>query len=85
MYTLKILNKSQHTQHFDISVNGLEGHRFIGDDSVTVMGGEVFNLPISIAIDPYQLEEPVTEFSFTIRSQEDEDAIIKQPSKFLYR
>lgn len=85
VYTLKILNKSQHTQHFDISVNGLEGHRFIGDESVTVMGGEVFNLPISIAIDPYQLDEPVTEFSFTIRSQEDEDAIIKQPSKFLYR
>ena len=85
VYTLKILNKSQHTQHFDIEVNGLEGHRYIGEKSVTVMGGEVYNLPISIAIDPYQLEDPVTAFSFTIRAQEDEDAVIEQTSKFLYR
>lgn len=66
-------------------MNGLEGHRYIGEKSVTVMGGEVYNLPISIAIDPYQLEDPVTAFSFTIRAQEDEDAVIEQTSKFLYR
>ncbi|WP_166424404.1 cytochrome c oxidase accessory protein CcoG [Paraglaciecola sp. 20A4] len=85
VYTLKILNKSQHTQHFDISVNGLEGYKYIGDKSVTVMGGEVYNLPISIAIDPYKLEKPVTAFTFTIQSQEDKEAVIEQTSKFLYR
>jgi polyferredoxin len=85
VYTLKILNKSQHTQHFDISVNGLDGYKYIGDSSVTVMGGEVYNLPISIAIDPYKLEKPVTAFSFTIQSREVEEAVIEQTSKFLYR
>tara|TARA_R110001632_G_scaffold3242_1_gene14583 strand:+ start:16582 stop:18090 length:1509 start_codon:yes stop_codon:yes gene_type:complete len=85
VYTLKILNKSQHTQHFDISVNGLDGYKYIGDKSVTVMGGEVYNLPISIAIDPYKLEKPVTAFTFTIQSQDDKEAVMEQTSKFLYR
>lgn len=64
---------------------GLPGSEFIGDPEVRVMGGEVFNLPVSIAIDPYQLEKSVTEFSFKIQSLDVDDTVVEQSTKFLYR
>lgn len=85
VYTVKILNKSQRKQRFSISVVGLPGHRFIGKTEVPVMGGEVYNLPISIAIDPDQLKESVTSFKFKIQSLDTDDAVILQSTKFLYR
>jgi cytochrome c oxidase accessory protein FixG len=87
VYTLKILNKSQETQRFSISIIGLEGHQFIGDTEVKVNGGEVFNLPISIAIDAYQLEESVTKFDFRVQAlgENAAEVHVQESSKFLYR
>lgn len=87
VYTIKILNKSQQQQRFAITVNNLKGHVFIGQSEVSVRGGEVFNLPISLAIDPYLLENPVTEFSFRIQAigENAQDAWVEESSKFLYR
>lgn len=87
VYTLKVLNKSQHTQRFTISVEGLDGAKYIGDSEVVVEGGEVYNLPISIAIDPYNLSEPVTKFRFHVVAADEPTGEIQvsQPSNFIYR
>ncbi|MFQ3235002.1 MAG: cytochrome c oxidase accessory protein FixG [Paraglaciecola sp.] len=85
VYTIKLLNKSQRSQRFTITVVGLPGADFIGESEVRVMGGEVYNLPVSIAVDPYELEESVTDFSFKIQSLDVEDTVIEQNTKFLYR
>jgi cytochrome c oxidase accessory protein FixG len=87
VYTLKIINKSQDSQSFVISVLGLQGHKFIGESEVNVAGGEVYNLPLSIAIDAHLLEESVTKFYFKVQAQgnEAEDVYVEQSSKFLYR
>ncbi|GAB2692714.1 cytochrome c oxidase accessory protein CcoG [Aliiglaciecola aliphaticivorans] len=87
VYTLKVLNKSQ-TQHtYKIDVVGLEGNKYIGPEQVTVAGGEVLNLPISIAIDPYALDETVIEFKFKVTSIDGHDTPIEmsETSKFIYR
>lgn len=86
VYTLKILNKSQQTETYTISVDGLDGHKFNGNSKVKVKGGEVLNLPISIEINPYKLEKTVTEFTFvlTLDNQQEPTLTIKQDSKFLY-
>ena len=87
VYTLKILNKSQNSQRFHISVIGLEGHQYIGLSEVEVAGGEVFNLPVSLAIDPYQVQQAVTEFEFKVVAVgiNAEDVQTQETSKFLYR
>ena len=86
VFTLKILNKSQTTQRYHIYIDNLEGHTYIGDDEVTVAGGEVFNLPLSIAISPTKLTQESTEFSFRVESVDGEDSSVKvqEISKFLY-
>jgi polyferredoxin len=86
VFTLKILNKSQTTQRYHIYIDNLEGHTYIGEDEVTVAGGEVFNLPLSIAISPKKLTQESTEFSFRVESVDGEDSSVKvqEISKFLY-
>jgi cytochrome c oxidase accessory protein FixG len=87
VYTLKILNKSQQEQVFAVEVIGLEGNIFNGQSEITVGGGEVFNLPISLAMDPYAINSAVTEFTFKIQTLGDDgqDIWVEEKSKFLYR
>lgn len=89
VFTLKVLNKSQTARTYQINVEGLDGHRFIGDRQVLVQGGEVLNHPVSIAIDPYALNEAVTEFYFTVHTldmpQGEETIEVSELSKFIYR
>lgn len=86
VYTLKILNKSQQGHQYRISVLGLEGHTFRGDTEVTVKGGEILNLPISLAVMPSRLKETVTKFTFVLETIDstDEQIKIQEDSKFLY-
>lgn len=87
VYTLKVLNKSQQKQQYKITINGLTDARFIGESEVTVEGGEVFNLPISIAMDPYDLSESITEFRFHVAAIDSnaDDIQVSEPSNFIYR
>lgn len=86
VYTLKIMNKTQSPQTYSISVSGLPDYRFIGKQQITVTGGEIATLPISVATDAYNLEDPVTEIQFTVSSVNQDDIItLTEPSKFLYR
>lgn len=86
VYTLKILNKSQQTRTYTIAVNGLGEYRFSGKTEVTVRGGEVFSMPVSVATDAYNLEEPVTPISFHVATSDDGDVVeVDEPSKFLFR
>ena len=86
VFTLKILNKSQYTQRYHIYIDNLEGHTYIGENEVTVSGGEVFNLPLSIAINPNKLTQESTAFSFRVESIDTENNPVKvqEISKFLY-
>jgi cytochrome c oxidase accessory protein FixG len=86
VYTLKILNKSQQERHYTISVQGLEGVQFIGNQQVIVAGGEVLTWPISLAIAPELLKDQITEFKFTVASTDDplQQVQVSEKSKFLY-
>jgi len=86
VYTLKVLNKSQKTRTFTISIKGLEGGRFIGQTSVDVEGGDIFTLPSSVATKPENLIETATEFYFRVQTTDEAGNIIvvEEPSKFIY-
>ncbi|MDO6565716.1 cytochrome c oxidase accessory protein CcoG [Alteromonas sp. 1_MG-2023] len=87
VYTIKVLNKSQQTHTYTISVQGLPEYTFIGNQEVTVSGGEVYSTPISVATDPYNLEDVVTEIQFTVTTTTNtgEEVTVNEPTKFLYR
>lgn len=87
VYTLKVLNKSQSTHTYTIKVEGLAEYEYIGEQVVTVDGGEVYSLPISVATDPYNLSERVTEIYFNVSTTDNNGDIVEvsEESKFLYR
>jgi cytochrome c oxidase accessory protein FixG len=87
VYTLKVLNKSQQQHTYDISVEGLPEYSYIGEKTVTVKGGEVYSLPISVATDPYNLSERVTKINIHVTTTDANGEVIEvnEPTKFLYR
>jgi cytochrome c oxidase accessory protein FixG len=87
VYTLKLLNKAQEERTYTIAVKGLPEYEFYGDTIVTVAGGEVFSLPISVATDAYNLEDRVTDIYFHVQTTDKDGNLIEvdEPSKFLYK
>ncbi|MFD2165589.1 cytochrome c oxidase accessory protein CcoG [Thalassotalea euphylliae] len=82
VYTLKILNKSQQQQTYKLSVTGIENASWIGDSEVTVDAAAVFTLPISIAVDPYELESYMTDIEFVIEQVGNADVKLTHESRF---
>ena len=82
VYTLKILNKSQEEHHYSIEVQGLKEYRLIGKNQVTVSGSMLETFPLSIAVNPYDLDDTVTEIHFKVTNSDGEIQVL-EPSKFL--
>ncbi|PSJ45114.1 cytochrome c oxidase accessory protein CcoG [Zobellella endophytica] len=65
-YTLKIINKTLEAETYQLKVDGVDELEWIGPTEVTVSGGEVFTLPISLSADPYLLSSPVQDITFVV-------------------
>ncbi|OFC72023.1 cytochrome c oxidase accessory protein CcoG [Alteromonas confluentis] len=87
VYTIKILNKSQDTHTYTIEVKGLASYNILADTTVTVGGGEVFSMPLSLETSPKNLSEAVTDIYFHVRTEDAEGNVVEvdEPTKFLYR
>jgi len=66
VYTLKLLNKTEQALTYNLSLIGLEEYIWQGPQRITVSAGEIYTLPISIAVDPYLLKKNVTDIEFVI-------------------
>ncbi|KKD62321.1 4Fe-4S ferredoxin [Grimontia sp. AD028] len=83
-YTLKILNKTQSPETYSLTVKGLDGVEWYGKQEVTLTAGEIFTLPISLGVDPYELSAPVANITFVLERQSGDDKkIIKTESRFI--
>ena len=83
VYTLKILNKSQADNTYRLSVKGVDNAKWIGEQEVFVKAASVYTLPISIAVDPYDLKGYMTDISFVIEQVSgDSDTTLEQESRF---
>ncbi len=81
-FTLRILNKSQTDKQYQVEVEGLSHFTYKGKKTVKVKAGRSYSLPLSIAIDPYDLKKPVTEFNFVIFATDNNGVRIAEPSSF---
>lgn len=83
VFTLKILNKSQTDNRYRLSVKGLTNAKWIGEQEITINAADVYTLPISVAVDPYELSGYMTDITFVIEQIGSEDEVsLEQTSHF---
>ncbi|MCE2596590.1 cytochrome c oxidase accessory protein CcoG [Motilimonas cestriensis] len=80
-YTFKIINKTMEEQEYNLSVTGLPEPVWSGPTAIRVAPGEVFTQPVSIAVDPYELDKSILTIQFTVQDT-DSDEQIQQESRF---
>ncbi|SIR37476.1 cytochrome c oxidase accessory protein FixG [Shewanella morhuae] len=82
-FTLKILNKTEESHEYTMSVEGLNNYKWYGPTSVTIAAGEVLTLPISIGIDPVELSRSVTNIAIQVKTHVDgQEVVVEQESRF---
>ncbi|MGL6316766.1 cytochrome c oxidase accessory protein CcoG [Vibrio sp. WXL103] len=65
-YTLKIINKTQQPQTYQLDVSGLQGVTWYGRQSVEVAPGEVLSVPMTLGVDPDTLSSAVSTIQFIL-------------------
>ncbi|OIQ25071.1 cytochrome c oxidase accessory protein CcoG [uncultured Vibrio sp.] len=70
-YTLKIINKTQQVQRYDLDVSGLSDVSWYGRQTIQVQPGEVLSLPMSLGINPDNLDSSVTTIQFILSDSDD--------------
>ncbi|MFA0439648.1 cytochrome c oxidase accessory protein CcoG [Vibrio sp. 10N.286.49.C2] len=70
-YTLKVINKTQQEQKYTLTVAGLDSATWYGKQTVIVDPGEVLSLPMSLGVDPDQLDSPVVTIQFILSDSND--------------
>lgn len=81
-FTLQILNKSQEDHSYKVGVEGLKDYQYYGKQEFTVKAGEIYQTPISIAVDPYDLSKPVTDMVITVTSSDGETKVYEETRFF---
>lgn len=81
-FTLQVLNKSQMDHRYRVGIVGLDNFQIIGETEVAVKAGEASRFPISVIVDPYELDKPVTDIRITIHSLDDEDLEVFEETRF---
>ncbi|MUK28276.1 cytochrome c oxidase accessory protein CcoG [Aliivibrio fischeri] len=79
-YTLKIINKTQQTQQYDLNVTGIDNLTWYGSQRVNVKAGEVLSLPISLGASETELNKTITTIEFEIANSDGQ--VIKAESRF---
>ncbi len=81
-YTLKILNKTQQPLHFDINAKNLTSTELILPKNVLIKAGVMQEIPITLAINGYELEKKITPFDFIIQAVEQPDIFVQKNTVF---
>ena len=83
VYTFKILNKSQTDNTYRLSVKGINNAKWIGEQEITIKAAAVYTLPISIAVDPYDLSGYMNDITFVIEQVSPQnDVTIEHNTRF---
>ena len=83
VYSLKIINKSQQPQVFELSASGLPGLKLAGVQQVRVAAGDIVSLPVELSIAPEQLPATTNEVLFSLTAQDDASVNIQASSRFI--
>jgi cytochrome c oxidase accessory protein FixG len=83
IYTLKVINQSNESREFSLSVSGLDGVVLDGaGDSVRVEGGGILSLPVRVRANRDDVQGVNTIF-FNIEALDDASVAIEEDSRFI--
>lgn len=82
-YTLKMINKTDDSQWFDLEVIGLNNPIFSTDDRFWIEAGTVLEVPIRLAVNQLDLKRQVSPIEFQLHSEQDEGLVDRQDSRFI--
>ncbi|KRW59983.1 cytochrome c oxidase accessory protein CcoG [Pseudomonas sp. TTU2014-080ASC] len=83
VYTLKIMNKAQHSVTYAIEAKGLDGLVYEGKREVTAEAGEVLSLPVELSIAPENLPSSANEITFHVKGVDAPDITSDADSRFI--
>ncbi|GAA0817422.1 cytochrome c oxidase accessory protein CcoG [Colwellia sp. D2M02] len=84
-YTLKILNKSQQSANYRIYVEDIELDKIIQGEpikTVQVAAGKMQEVPLTLSVDSYNLQQKMTNISFIIQSVNQPTTVVKKETVF---
>lgn len=71
VYSLRIMNKDQRDHTFVISVQGIDGLGYEGNNTFTVKAGDLITLPAVVTLNPDQIKETTNDIEFHIEAEDD--------------
>ncbi|MCU7960799.1 MAG: cytochrome c oxidase accessory protein CcoG [gamma proteobacterium symbiont of Bathyaustriella thionipta] len=84
VYTLKVVNMTDHKQTYELSVSGLPESKLLGDyKNMQVASGEVGSFVVRLQVDPIVLKRPSTAVEFHLQSTSQTDLAVTETGKFL--
>ncbi|MDT7525409.1 MULTISPECIES: cytochrome c oxidase accessory protein CcoG [Idiomarinaceae] len=89
VFTLKVLNKSQLADDFVITVEGYDNAKLMGQTELSIGGGDVATVPLTLAIDPADLPprgnapQARVEINFVVQNKQG-DVVQRHVATFLY-
>lgn len=81
-YTLKVLNKSPETQHYQISVTGIEGLELLGKTRLEVASGQLLEVSLRALIDPALMPHTNLPIEFIVTDIENSN-LVSEESRFI--
>ena len=84
VYTLKVMNKSQQTQQYHLTLaEGQEHIQLIPIGDFSLDAGEVSSLPVTLQADPADLAQTNTKIAFKVEAVANKDVTAQVESRFL--
>ncbi len=84
IYIIKVINMDNVTHQYKLSVTGVDNMKvMIKRPNIIVNSGEVLDLPLSIQIDPADLEHAVVSLVFSLESASNPDIHVEEIGRFI--
>lgn len=82
-YLLKLMNKSEKSASYQLSVSGIDGIRLASRKEVTLYAGEVYELPTLLEADPEKIRQTNTTIYFKLQQLDQPGVYDLEESRFI--
>ncbi|WP_049695895.1 cytochrome c oxidase accessory protein CcoG [Pseudomonas fulva] len=83
IYLLKVINKTEHTQHYALRLLDAEGFTLQGQTALTVPAGDMSEMPVSVAMLADRPESSAVPLTFEISERDDDSVRSVAHSRFV--
>lgn len=83
IYTLQLANMDKEMRSFKIDIKGVPGAEIVGEQTHTLMGGEVRSLTLRVSAKPSVLEKPSTTLYFIAKDLGEASVEVSSESRFM--